>query len=222
MAIDFGDILASSVNAMTPDLDSLYAGTKHYSIEDWELQQRALVTGSGAAVVAIPGVHLAGLAAEFAFVVNRMGVTSYGVGAIKTPADMENPLEREDFIGILKYWAGEEDFMELMKGKGAADLSTKVGVKLVTKVGGKLALSGLAPALMSTGGYMIAKKVGAKTLAKPAAKFAAKYAGKALGGFVPILGPIVGGAVNLWLISSIIDASKSYYQDKFQLIYRLA
>ncbi len=209
MAIDFGEILANSVNAMTPDLDSLYAGTKHYSIDDWELQQRALVTGSGAAVVAIPGVHLAGLAAEFAFVVNRMGVTSYGVGAIKTPADIENPLEREDF-------------MELMKGKGAADLSTKVGVKLVTKVGGKLALSSLAPTLMSTGGYMIAKKVGAKTLAKPAAKFAAKYAGKALGGFVPILGPVVGGAVNLWLISSIIDASKSYYHDKFQLIYRLA
>lgn len=219
--MNFNEMLANSVNKLTPDLDDLYDGACRYSMSDWELQQRSLATASGAGAVAIPGLHLAGLAADFAFIINRAGVASYGIGAIKGAERHGNVLEQEDFVGVLNYWAGDADFMEAMKGKGAADLSSKVGIKVVTKVGGKVAVKGLTKAMLTSAGYMVAQKFGAKAMAKPAAKIAAKFGGKALGGFIPILGPIVGGGVNLWLISGIMDAASGFYRDKLVLVDRL-
>lgn len=216
--MNFSETLANVVNSMTPDLDDLYSGASRYTVSDWELQQRSLATASGAGAVAIPGLHLAGLAADFAFIINRAGVASYGIGAIKSSGTHGNILEREDFVGVLQYWAHDEEFMQAMKGKAAADLSTKVGAKLVTKVGGKVAVKGLTKAMLASGGYLVATKFGSKAMAKPAAKIAAKYGGKALGGFIPFLGPVIGGGVNLWLISGIMDAASGFYTDKIKLV----
>jgi hypothetical protein len=93
--------------------------------------------------------------------------------------------------------------------------------KVAGKAGTKIVLKGLTAAMLSSVGYLAASRFGAKAMAKPAAKFAAKFGGKALGGFVPFVGPAVGGAINLWLISTIMDAAQSFYDDKIKLVRRL-
>ncbi len=220
MAVE--EIFAKWVNGMTPDLGALYDGSHGYALSDWKLQQNSLVTGSGALAVAVPGFHLAGLAADVAFVLNRMGVASYGVGAILGhQAGCGNLLEKADFPAVLSYWAGDEDFKEAMTGKASASLSSKVGLKLSSKVLGTAAAPQITAQMLSSSGYLVGQKFAGKAAAKAAAKFGAKFGGKALAGWVPILGPVVGGGVNLWLLSSIIDAAEDFYGDKIKLIERL-
>lgn len=213
------DVFVDIVNGMTPDLASLYEGSHHYVLDDWKLQQNSLVTGSGALAVAIPGLHLAGLAADVGFVLNRMGVASYGVGAIRGYDEgLGNILEDTDFAAVLTYWSGDEDFREAMKGKASASMTTKLGLKLGSKVFAAGAAPHLTAYMLSSSGYLVGRKFMGKAAAKAAAKFAAKFGGKALAGWVPILGPVVGGGVNLWLLSSIIDSAQEFYDDKIALV----
>lgn len=177
-----------------------------------------MVTASGAAAVAIPGLHLVGIAADVAFVLNRMSVAAFGTGAILgAKAGVGNILEQEDFPAVLGYWSDDEDLKEAMTGKGAATAG-KVGTKVGVKLMGKGFTKGMTKAMLSSSGYLIGQRMGGKALAKASGKFAGKFAGKAAGGFVPFLGPVISGGVNLWLISGIIDAAESYYTDKINLI----
>lgn len=206
------------VTNWTPDLDDLYSGARDYSMGAWETQQRALVGGSGAAAVAIPVAHLAGLAADLAFVINRMGVSSFGVGAIRArEAGIGNFLERDDFNAVLLYWADDGAIREAMKGRAAAELSSKVALKMGTKILGKGFAAGVTGAMLSSAGYLVGQKLGGKMAAKAGAKFAGKYLGKAAAGFVPFLGPVVGGGINVWLISSVMDAANEFYRDKVKI-----
>lgn len=217
------EIFVDLVQNMRPDLSDIYEGTHKTDLSDWKTKQNAMVTGSGAAAVAIPGVHLAGIAADVAFVLNRMGTASYGIGAIKGYGHFgENILEEEDFSLILAYWANDEDVMQAMAGKGAADLSTKVGAKLGGKVLGKNAAKILTKTMVSSSMHLAAGKLGAKIAAKPAAKFASKFVAKGIGGFIPVLGAVVGGGVNLWLLNGIQDAAEAFYDDKIRLADQIA
>ena len=219
--MSIAETFANTVNQMTPDLGQLYEGSKSYNLDDWKLQQRALVGASGGAAVAVPGLHLVGLAADAAFLVNRMGVASYGVGAIiGANAGSGNILEQDDFPCVLAYWSDERDVTQALKGKAAADLSTKVGTKLGTKFVGKAFTKGVVKTLLGSSGYLVGQKLGGKFMAKASAKFAAKFAGKGLAGFVPFVGPAVGAGVNIWLINSIIDAAEEYYRDKLAVACR--
>lgn len=194
------------INGFSPNLDSIYTDAKDQSIDDWKTKQKAMVTASGAAAMAIPGLHVAGAIADVAFVLNRMNVAAYGVGAIVLKQHgLGNLIEKEDFGAILGYWCDDEDIQEAMKGKGAA-----TAAKLGLKVGGK----GFAKAMIASAGYLVGQRLGGKAMAKAAAKFAGKFVGKLAGGFVPFLGPVVSAGVNLWLLWGIIDASEAYYRDK--------
>jgi hypothetical protein len=219
--MSISETFANTVNQLTPDLGPLYEGSKSYDLDNWKFQQRALVGASGGAAVAIPGLHLVGLAADAAFLVNRMGVASYGVGAIiGADSGAGNILEHDDFPCVLAYWSGERDITNALKGKAAADLSTKVGTKFGTKFVGKAFTKGVVKVLLSSSGYMVGQKLGGKFMAKASAKFAAKFAAKTAGGFIVILGPAVGAGVNIWLINSIIDAAEEYYRDKLAVACR--
>ncbi|MBV1695077.1 MAG: hypothetical protein KGP27_11500 [Hyphomicrobiales bacterium] len=213
----------AAVDNFTPDIDRIYADASRYTLADWQNAQRAMVGASGAAAVAIPVAHLAGIAADLAFVVNRMGVSTFGTGAILgSDNGYGNILEKEDFGAVLAYWSGDEGVREAMNGKGAADLASKAGFKLATKLYGKAAAITLTQTMLASSGYLIGQKLGGKAMAKVASKVAAKFAGKTAAGFIPFLGPAVGGGINLWLISQILDAAQEFYTDKVRLLARVS
>jgi len=208
------------VNKLSPDIDSIYESAKGNALDDWKLKQRALVTASGAAAMAIPGLHMVGIVADVAFVLNRMSVATYGTGAILGErAGLGNIVEQEDFAAVLGYWSDDEDIQQAMQGKGSATLG-KVGAKVGTKLAGKAFAKGVTKAMLTSSGYLIGQRIGGKAMAKAGAKFAGKFAGKAAAGFVPFFGPMVSGGVNLWLISGIIDGSERFYRDKIALLQR--
>ena len=59
--------------------------------------------------MAIPGLHLIGIAADIAFLMNRMSVCSFGIGSIEGyNNDFGIILEKEDFAIVLSIWSGLE------------------------------------------------------------------------------------------------------------------
>ena len=167
---NFGQYVVDAFSSLTPDINGVYRDAKTYHLSDWKALQKTLVTGSGAAAVAIPGLHLLGIAADVAFLMNRMAVCSYGIGAIIGSDEGEgNILEEEDFAIILAGWGGDESVNDAALAKAAADLTGKVGGKMVSKQ--------LAAFMTQRAGILIGKKLG----------------GKAAAGFIPFLGAAVGG-----------------------------
>ncbi|HEX9981746.1 MAG TPA: hypothetical protein VGF69_00650, partial [Thermoanaerobaculia bacterium] len=158
-----------------------------------------------------PIAHLAGIAADVIFLINRMGVCSYGIGAIYAErSQCGNFLEDEDFGIILNLWAGGDENGELfaaLSGKAAADMAIKVH----TKAGLKMVAKTMCKSAGLLVGAQMGGKMGAKAGAKVGAKFASKLGGKMLSGFVPFLGPVVGGGINLWFITGIADAAERFY-----------
>ena len=78
----YTEYVIDAFNALTPDLRGIYSNAITYTLPNWKKLQATLVTSSGAAAVAIPGIHLVGVPADIAFLMNRMAVCSYGIGAI--------------------------------------------------------------------------------------------------------------------------------------------
>jgi hypothetical protein len=177
-------------------------------LSEWKTLQNSLVTGSGVLSAAIPVFHVATMAADVAFIINRMGVASLGVGAIQGhDRGLGNLLEDEDFPAILGYWGGCDGVQTAMRVTG--------------KTAGKIVAKGATKTILHASGYLAGNRIGGKAAGKIGGKFAAKFAGKLGGGFVPFVGPVISGGVNLWLISSILEASSSFYRDKIDLVSHL-
>lgn len=193
----FGGWVVSGFEAVTPDIQGIYGDAKNETLSDWNTKQKALVATSGAASMAIPGVHLAGMAADIAFLMNRMAVASYGIGAIHYQKHgIGNELSEDDFSNILAIWAGEEE--HLLEG-------------VSSKVTGKAGLKYAAKAAAKKAGIKIGNKLSSKMATKLAAKFGGKLGGKMLSGFVPFIGPAVSGTINYFFIDGVTDAAEKYY-----------
>ncbi|MDG4762873.1 hypothetical protein O7632_01895 [Solwaraspora sp. WMMD406] len=212
-----------AVNGMTADPAEIYQNCRSYSLAGWRGLQLSLVGGSGAVAAAIPVLHLATLTADTLFIINRMGTAAYGVGSILgREAGQGNIVERDDFGMILAYWTGDEQVRFLMTPAGvakvSAEISAKMGVKTGTKIFGKGFVKGLPKVMLASAGWLVAGKFGGKGAVKAGAKFGAKFAGKLGAGWIPVLGAVVAGGVNVWLIESIMSSAEDYYRDKIQLI----
>lgn len=204
-----GNLFVDLFEKLTPDLEAIYANKSNWAVSDHRTAEIAKATGSGAAATVVPGAHLAAAAADIAFIMNRMAVAAYGIGAIKgRQAGFGNILEDEDFALILAYWVDDAEVVHAMSGKVAADFSSKVTSKVAVKM--------VSKTLAKTTGALIGKKLGGKLGAKVGAKFGAKIAGKLAGGFIPLLGAVVGGGINLYFIASICDAAERFYDDKLR------
>ena len=211
---NFGEYVVAAFEGLSPNIDKIYDGAKLYTIDDWINQQRALTGSAGAGAMVVPGAHLVALAADVAFLMNRMCACSYGIGAIKGYSKLgENILEEEDFAIVLAYWAGDEDIKSMVTGKGLTDIAIKVG----GKTGAKL----IAKAIAKSGVILVGKKLSSKVAVKVGAKFAGKLAAKAGAGFIPILGAAVGAGINVWFVSDIASAAKEYYEAKCVALHRI-
>ncbi|MFC4068340.1 hypothetical protein [Actinoplanes subglobosus] len=213
---------------MTPDLRSIYASSHQQDIGDWHAKQVAMVTASGAGSAALPGYHLVAMLADIAFVVNRLGVASHGAGAILGyRAGRGDVLGEDDMAAVVLYWVGAGDFTAAMK---QAALGRTVAGFMPLVAGNPVAVNAGVHTMMGSLGYLAGQKIsakagaktggklGAKVAGKIAAKLTAKMSGKALAGFVPILGAVVAGGVNAWIVDGILDAAKEYYADKLKIL----
>ena len=196
------EYVLKAFEALRPDLDGLYTSAHAKPLAEWKRTQQALVTASGAGAAAVPGLHLVGMAADVMFLMNRMSVCSYGIGAIlATEANLGNVLEPEDFPVVLAVWAGEESVAEAIGGTGP-------------KVLGKSVYRILAKTVCEKAGLLADGKMSRSLANKVAARFAGKLGGKAATGFVPLLGAVVGGGVNLWFLSGIATAAEQWFRYK--------
>jgi hypothetical protein len=207
----YTEYVVDAFNALTPDLRGIYSNAITYTLPSWKKLQATLVTGSGAAAVAIPGIHLVGIPADIVFLMNRMAVCSYGIGAILGNNNgYGNILEKEDFAIVLARWSGDESVSNSMIAKAAADLAGKSGGKIGAKIGTKK----LASVLALSSGAIVGNKIGGKVGAKIGSKIGAKIGGKLTAGFVPLLGAAVGAGINLYFIHGIASAAEEWYEIK--------
>lgn len=206
----FAEFVIDIFEKLTPNRAGIFADAVGQTMGAWRVKQQAMVTGSGAAAAAIPVAHLGTIMADVGFLMNRMSVCAYGIGAVIGGAEQgQEFLEEEDFPNILAVWAGDEDLNNMLTSKMVVDIAAKVGGKLGAKLIGKT--------IALTGGVLLGKKLSTKVGAKVALKFAAKLAGKTAGGFVPFVGAAIGGGINLWFITSIADAADRYYRFKLEV-----
>lgn len=205
------DFVLKAFEALRPDLDGIYTSAHVKTLADWTKGQKTLVTVSGAGAAAVPGLHLVGMAADVMFLMNRMSVCSFGIGAILgNEAQLGNVLEPEDFAVVLAVWAGEGGIADTISGKASAD-DTGVGG---SKVLGKSMYRILAKTVAEKAGLLVDKKLSSSLAGKVAARFAGKLGGKAATGFIPLVGAVVGGGVNLWFLSGIASAAEQWFRFK--------
>ena len=204
---NFSDYVNDAFTSLTPDLKNIYSDAIEFSLSDWKAKQTTLVTASGAASVSIPFLHLAGIPADVTFLMNRMSVCSFGIGAIISKyAGLGNILEPEDFSIILGRWCEEPTLTNAAISKTTAELATKTGSKIAAKELSKVACKHL--------GIVVGQKLSGKVGAKLGGKFGAKLGGKLLGGFIPIFGAAVGAGVNIYFINEIQTQAESWYRFK--------
>jgi hypothetical protein len=216
------EIFVNVVNNMHPDLGAIYDGARNESLAEWKFRQNAMVTGSGGLAAAIPGLHLAGLAADVAFVLNRMGTAAYGIGAILGHQKFEdNILEGEDFALILAFWADDEAVVQALTNPNIADLAANVGAALAGPFTSRDAAKCITKALIAASPRLAADQLSATIAAKPAANFASKFVARGIGGFVPFVGAAVGAGLNLWLLNDIQEAAETFYGHKIKLAERV-
>lgn len=202
MVMNFGKLAIEAFNQLTPNLNKIYKDAAYKTLSNWRNTQVALVSGSGAT------------AADVAFLMNRMSVCSFGIGAIHGYDNGQgNFLEEEDFANVLGYWSHDAQMMTAITSKGAADMAAKVGSKAAIKL--------ISKHLATGAGLLIGKKLSGKLGAKVGAKFGVKLAAKIGTGFVPLLGPLVGGGINAYFINDIADAASDYYRWKCDVAHRL-
>lgn len=204
---DFTQYVNDAFNNLTPDIDYIYNDAITYTLKTWKTTQAALVTASGVASVSIPGLHLVGIPADVIFLMNRMSVCSFGIGAIiGKENNLGNFLEQEDFPVILGRWCNDPTLSNAALSKTTAELATKTGSKILTKELAKIA--------GKHSGIVIGQKLGGKMGAKLGGKFGAKLGIKAVGGFIPLFGAAVGGGINLYFIKEIQKEAESWYRFK--------
>lgn len=205
-----GNAIMGAFDRVTPDLGEIYASAQSYRLDDWRLLQQGLVTSSGAATMAMPFAHLVGMAADFAFLMNRLSVCSFGIGAILGEEQgAGNILEAEDFAVVLSRWSDVDGVSNAAVAKVSAGLAKSLGGTEISKM--------LAKVAAEQAGILANKKLGAKVGTKVAAKLSGKMGTKIIGGMVPFLGPVVGGGVNLWFMIGIADEAESWYRYKLSL-----
>ncbi|MCU0703782.1 MAG: hypothetical protein MUF18_07375 [Fimbriiglobus sp.] len=200
------DFVLKAFEALRPDLDGIFTAAAGQTLGGWKGKQQALVTASGAGAAAVPGLHLAGMAADVLFLMNRMSVCSYGIGAILgTEARLGNVLEPEDFAAVLAVWANADGAKELLAGRSAMSGG---------KVLGQSVYRILAKTVCDKAGWLIEGKLSGPLTRAVAARFAGKLGGKAATGFLPVVGPFVGGGVNLWFLSGVATAAETWFRFK--------
>lgn len=161
--------------------------------------------GVGAVSQAVPSFHLLGLVVDAGVMMYSFDGLIYGTGAIAArEANCPALVERVDYWQVLGTWfKGIRNSDEFNAAMGLAAVLTPS-----TSRDEALALFTRAVNLYG------AKVVGVKL----AGVVAAKSVAKAAAGFVPVLGPVVAGSINWFILDGLHDATRAYYRSKAQAV----
>lgn len=198
--IDKGVLYA--LESLNPDLDSLYSETCYLKMEDYISNQQVKSGALGAGTAVIPGMHLAGMAADIVALFQILCNTTYGVGSILSNQKQigRSGIDEFDFLIILTKWGGDTEAVNAVTAAtaGAKAASAVVGGQL----GMHAAMAVLPQPVIKLIIKILAKKIGLK------------FAGKGLLGFIPGVGAAASAAINIWIFNSMMDEAKRYYQTK--------
>lgn len=178
-----------------------------YLLSDWKREHIAMATGSGVVTGLIGGpVGAAAIIPDLLWC-KKVGTQGcLGIGHIKGKhIDYE-----QDMNLILSIWSklGEASF-SIPAGKVGIKISHKLGPKVLGKVVEKS---------LFKGSTKLGAKMTAKVAAKATAKLATKLSVKVGLGWIPLVGGLASGGVNLWLISGLLDAAEEYYNSDYVVL----
>lgn len=89
-------------------VDAVIAARKHATVEDWINQETTLIAIAGGAGMVIPALGGMTLAAGMAYLLHKLAVICWGIGALKGAYVVEDP-QFSDLLNILTLWmAGKE------------------------------------------------------------------------------------------------------------------
>ncbi|MEG5019403.1 MULTISPECIES: hypothetical protein [unclassified Microcoleus] len=221
-------ILKPSANA--EEMSNLRKIASGMSVDDWKTRQIALVTGSGALAGSMGGPWgMAAMVADLAWLGKNAGQGCLGVGYA-----LGKSVNPDDIDLILAVWtkmgvpsntvpsgavaiAVSEDVSSWGQAASEASfapvgkISAKLGVKSLAKVSGKLTGKIITKKLAVKGGSKLGAKLAVLAISMASSKLAAKLAAKLGTSWVPILGGLVSGGINFWLMSELLNAAESYY-----------
>jgi hypothetical protein len=206
-----------------------------YTMEDWRVEHLALVAGSGIAAGVTGGWwSLAAIGADLAWCRKVAPIACLGIGYIYgAQVDIDY-----DMNMIMAIWAGfgqvsfdvpvdkiavQTSAKPLGKLAGkSVELSFKMFPKTSSKIAGKVAGKTLGKVTqklitkssLKSSPKMLAK-LSAKIVEKAVAKVSAKAATKMGVGWIPIVGGVVSGGVNCWLLHGLMEAAEAYYSHPY-------
>lgn len=222
-------IIVNAFNKMGGNYhDAVSAGSDFDTVAGWITWQASQAGLVGAGAMFVPGVHLAAIVADMAILLHKMAYCAWGVsGVLNVKCD-----GKDDFAIILGLWSNaikEDELPEVIAGSG---LTAGAAVGMATfapKVTEKALIKGTGQ-VIGAGGTAVGKKIGLKSsakglgkltgklgekiAAKVAGKITAKLSAKSLAGFIPFVGPVIGGGINAYFVSSLGRSAEIYYTKK--------
>lgn len=227
-------VIVNAFDVMGGDSSAAASAAKNFSsVGSWVTWQATQTAMVGAAAMAVPGAHVPALVVDVAFLMHKLAYCSWGVGSVLGCT----PYGKADFEIILGHWCGaiEDDVLpaaiatSIAGGSLAAVIALQgtsvvigqlagksvelAATMLLEKVGAKGSAKAVGKVLGKVTGK-VAGKLSDKIAAKLVTKFGGKLSGKALSGFIPFVGPIVGGSINIIFVRSIAHSAEKYYRER--------
>jgi hypothetical protein len=198
--------------------------SRYTDIEVWKAKHIALVATSGIAAGVTGGPWSYGaIVADLLWCRKVAPLGCLGIGYI---CDEDVDID-QDMNMIMAIWSGVGVASAgVPAGKVGVKVSPKATMKLGTKMLPKLAAKGTGKLAGEVVGKVVTKtalkasskalsKLTAKIVDKAVAKVFAKAAAKVGVGWIPIIGGVVSGGINWWLLSSMMDAAEQYYSNPY-------
>ena len=184
---------------------------KNYHLSDWKAERIAMVVGSGALSGALGGpVGLAAIPADLAWCGRVSALGCFGIGHI-LGSEVDYDL---DMNLIMSIWTGLGEATSIVP---AGKVGIKICGKATPKIAGKVA-GVLVSKVALKGGSKLGTKLASKAASKAATKLVAKLTAKGTTGWIPIIGGLVSGGVNWWLVGGLLDAAEEYYKGDYLVL----
>ena len=191
--------------------EALERQAKNYHLSDWKAERIAMVVGSGALSGALGGpIGLAAIPADLAWCGRVSGLGCFGIGHIlgrEVDYDLDMSL-------IMSIWTGLGEAASVVP---AGKVGIKICGKATPKIAGKVA-GVLVSKVALKGGSKLGAKLASKAATKAATKVVTKLAAKGGTGWIPIVGGIVSGGINWWLVGGLLDAAEQYYKHDYLIL----